>query len=229
MDRPPKIFPLGDNCVTADFGNEISVELNNKAVSLAHHFAKDPFPGLIETVPAYASLSIFYNITEVRKSFGEFESAFAAVRWLIEAALEYPDEVSETETRSIEIPVDFGVSAALDINFVAEHAGISPSEVIDIFTSKNYRVYMLGFLPGFAYMGEVDARIAVPRKDSPRTKVPKGSVGIGSRQTGIYPLESPGGWQIIGQTNVEMFSPDRDSPCLLAPGDEVRFVPTGLR
>jgi len=96
--------------------------------------------------------------------------------------------------------------------------------LIDLFTSATYRVYMLGFLPGFAYMGEVDERIAAPRRDSPRLKVPKGSVGIAGKQTGIYPLESPGGWQIIGRSKVEMFSPNADEPCFLRAGDEVRFV-----
>ncbi|HUR99597.1 MAG TPA: 5-oxoprolinase subunit PxpB [Pyrinomonadaceae bacterium] len=226
MADSPKIFPLGDNCVTVDFGNEISIELNNKAISLANHFAKDPFPGFVEAVPAYSSLSIFYNVIEVRRTFPEFDSAFAAVAWLTRAALEYPCEFSKAETRPVvEIPVDFGADAALDINFVAEQSNMSPPDVVDLFTAGTYRVYMLGFLPGFAYMGEVDERIAVARKAAPRTRVPKGSVGIASRQTGIYPLESPGGWQIIGQTNVEMFAPDCDSPCLLAPGDEVRFVP----
>ncbi len=225
MADSPKIFPLGDNCVTVDFGNELSIELNNKAISLANHFANTPFPGFIEAVPAYSSLSIFYSVIDVRQSFSEFITAFAAIKWLVQASLQYPDEILEVETRSIEIPVDFSDHAALDINFIAEHSDMPPADVIDLFTSTTYRVYMLGFLPGFAYMGDVDQRIAVPRKDSPRTKVPKGSVGIASRQTGIYPLESPGGWQIIGQTNLELFSPNSDSPCLLAPGDEVHFVP----
>ena len=225
MEDSPKIFPLGDNCLTVDFGNEIAIELNDKAIALTNQFTKDPFPGFIEAVPAYSSLSVFYNIVEVREHFSEFDSAFAAVAWLVRASLEYPDKLVKSERRAIDVPVDFGGAAALDINLVAERCAMSPADVIDLFTARTYRVYMLGFLPGFAYMGEVDERIAVPRKDSPRTKVPKGSVGIASRQTGIYPFESPGGWQIIGRTNLEMFSPDRDSPCLLAPGDEVRFVP----
>jgi inhibitor of KinA len=224
MENQPKIFPLGDGCVTVDFGREISTELNTKAISLAIQFTKNPFPGFLEAVPAYSSLSIFYDVLEVRRMFSEFDSAFGAVRWLAEAALEYPDEFAKTESRSVEIPVDFGEHAALDINFLAEHSGLSPDEVIHLFTSRSYRVFMLGFLPGFAYMGEVDDRIAAPRRDSPRTKVPKGSVGIASHQTGIYPFESPGGWRIVGRTDVELFSPDRDSPSLLAPGDEVRFI-----
>ncbi|MEO6334579.1 MAG: 5-oxoprolinase subunit PxpB [Pyrinomonadaceae bacterium] len=225
MEGSPKIFPLGDSCVTVNFGNEISLELNKRAISLASHFSNNPFPGFVEAVPAYSSIAIFYNIAEVRHNFSEADSAFDAISGLVNSALRLEDQSLLSGGRVIEIPVDFGADAALDIEFVTEHCGISQTEVIERFTAKTYRVYMLGFLPGFAYMGEVDESIAVPRRGSPRIKVPKGSVGIASRQTGIYPLESPGGWQIVGRTNVEMFSFDRDSPCLLAPGDDVRFVP----
>jgi len=127
-------------------------------------------------------------------------------------------------SRTIEIPVRFGAESALDIEYVAESHGLSVEEVIDIFTSRTYRVFMLGFLPGFTYMAEVDDRIATPRKDAPRTAVPKGSIGIAGKQTGIYSLESPGGWQIVGRTDVEMFTPDGERPTLLNPGDHVKFV-----
>ena len=223
MTDSPKIFPLGDSCVTVDFGNEIAVELNTRAISLASHIENDPFPGLIEVVPAYSSISVFYDLLEVRRHFSEFASAFNAVRSRVQAALA-SYEALETRSRQIEIPVDFGAAAALDMSLVADRSGLSSAEVIEVFTARMYRVYMIGFLPGFAYMGTVDERIAVPRKDSPRLKVPKGSVGIASGQTGIYPLESPGGWQIIGKTDLEMFMPNSDSPCLLKAGDEVRFV-----
>ena len=224
MAESPKIFPLGDNCVTIDFGNEISVELNTKAISLASHLESNPFPGFIEAVPAYSSVAVFYRLVEVRKNFPEYDSGFDAVARIVRDALTQTHHAIDIKSRVVEIPVDFSDSGALDLNVVAEFAGISPEEVIERFIARSYRVYMLGFLPGFAYMGEVDEIIAAPRKDSPRIKVPKGSVGIASRQTGIYPLESPGGWQIIGRTNAEMFSADRDPPCLLSPGDDVRFV-----
>jgi inhibitor of KinA len=210
--------------VTIDFGNEISVELNTKAISLASHLESNPFPGFIEAVPAYSSVAVFYDLVEVRKEFPEYESAFDAVASIVRNALAHPQNEKDFERRLVEIPVDFSEGAALDLNVVAEFAGISREEVIERFLARSYRVYMLGFLPGFAYMGEVDESIAAPRKDSPRIKVPKGSVGIASRQTGIYPLESPGGWQIIGRTEVEMFDPNADPPSRLKGGDEVRFV-----
>ncbi|MEO8042105.1 MAG: 5-oxoprolinase subunit PxpB [Acidobacteriota bacterium] len=225
MVDSPKIFPLGDNCLTIDFGNEISVELNTKAISLASHLDREPFPGFVEAVPAYSSVAVFYHLIEVRKNFPECDSAFDAVARIVRNSLAQPDQTRVAKNRLIEIPVDFSERTALDINVVAEFAEITPAQVIDRFVAKSYRVYMIGFLPGFAYMGEVDEIIAAPRRDTPRTKVPKGSVGIASRQTGIYPIESPGGWQIIGQTDVEMFDPNGDPPCRLRAGDEVRFVP----
>ena len=220
----PKIFPLGDGALTVDFGNTISAELNDRAIALASYFNRNPFTGFIEAVPAYSSVSIFYELGEVRRNFSEFETAFDAVREIVNASLDQDGSEIGIPSRTIEIPVDFGPDAAPDLDQIAAHGGLTAEETVRLFTSGTYRVYMLGFLPGFAYMGEVDERIAAPRRDTPRLKVPRGSVGIAGRQTGIYPLESPGGWQIIGRTNVEMFTPHAETPCLLAPGDNVRFV-----
>ena len=176
---------------------------------------------MIETVPAYASTTVFYDVRSVRAAFPEFETAFEAVKTHVESYTGLRHQPSHRNHRLVEIPVEF---SGEDLSTVAQIAGISSEQVVDIFIANAYRVYMLGFLPGFAYMGEVDERIAAPRRAAPRTKVPKGSVGIAGRQTGIYPLESPGGWQIIGYTSVPMFSADRDEPCLLGPGDIVRFT-----
>jgi inhibitor of KinA len=218
----PKIFPLGDNAVTVDFGNVISLELNRRVISLAEHLNSDPFPGFIEAVPAYSSLAIFYDIVVTAAAFPEHESAFAAVRSIVSTS--DVDGGSSSESRVVEVPVDFGPAAGLDLTEIANRAAMSREEVVEIFTKSEYRVFMLGFLPGFAYMGEVDERIAIPRRQTPRLKVPKGSVGIAGGQTGIYPLASPGGWQIIGRTDIELFTPNADSPCFFQPGDTVRFL-----
>lgn len=224
MTAVPKITPLGDGALTIEFGDTISVELNSLAVSVAERISNAPFVGLIETVPAYSSVAIFFDLIKVRTAYPEFSTAFDAVCNLVDAAIQFDHKIDSTEDRIIQIPVDFGDEAALDLDVIAAHSGLDENEVIDLFVSKTYRVYMLGFLPGFAYMGTVDDRIAVPRRNSPRKAVPKGSVGIAGNQTGIYPLESPGGWQIIGRTSLEMFTPNAGTPCLLRPGDEVRFV-----
>ncbi|MDQ3131526.1 MAG: 5-oxoprolinase subunit PxpB, partial [Acidobacteriota bacterium] len=190
-----------------------------------NYFEANQFPGFIEIVPAYSSLTIYYDVLTVRKNFLEFATAFDAVKNSAENALLNLASIKKENSRVIEIPVCFDDENALDLKFVAEINNLKPPEVIEIFTAKTYRVYMLGFLPGFAYLGEIDERIAAPRKSAPRLRVPKGSVGIAGRQTGIYPLASPGGWQIIGKTNVEMFTPNSENPAFLRAGDSVKFYP----
>ncbi|MFM9904190.1 MAG: 5-oxoprolinase subunit PxpB [Pyrinomonadaceae bacterium] len=223
-DTTIRIFPLGDSALTVEFGRSISEQLNRKAIALADHFDALKFPGFIEAVPAYSSTTIFYDLIAVRKSFPEFPTAFDAVSSLASNAVRNVDISSTGSRRSVEIPVHFDEGSALDMNEIADHSGLTPDEVIEVFTSRSYRVFMLGFLPGFSYMGEIDDRIAIPRKDSPRTLVPKGSIGLAGNQTGIYSLDSPGGWQIIGRTDIEMFTPGDETPCFLQAGDEVRFI-----
>ena len=218
----PKISPLGDNALSVDFGNEISLDLNDRAIQLAASLNSEPFPGLIEAVPAYSSVAVFYDLAQA-VHLGS--PAYESVRDIVLSRLHDFNSARVRDGRLVEIPVDFSAGAGLDLESIAAYAGCSRDHVISIFLSRDYRVYMLGFLPGFAYMGEVDGRIAMPRRASPRLKVPKGSVGIAGSQTGIYPLESPGGWQIVGRTDVEVFAPNAELPCMLRPGDQVRFVP----
>lgn len=219
-----RIFPLGDSALTVEFGNVISPELNQKAIALADHIENNPFPGLIETVPAYTTTTVFYDLVEVRKAFAELPTAFDAVKDAVSISIRNLEENTVVAPRLVEIPVTFDRDVDFDLGHVAAEHGLAIDEVIEIFTSKLYRVYMLGFLPGFSYMGEVDERIATPRKESPRMRVPKGSIGIAGKQTGIYSLESPGGWQIIGRTEVEMFTPEGENPTYLRPGDKVKFL-----
>ena len=220
----PKILPLGESALVVEFGNIISQELNRQATCLAEHLSANPFPGFIETVPAYASTTVFYDVVKIRKSFVDCDSAFDAVAGILRLALREMKFNEKAERAVIEIPTMFNKESAPDLDFVSEVRGLSPDEVIELFTSVTYRVYMVGFLPGFAYMGEVDERLSMPRKQQPRQSVPKGSIGIAGRQTGIYPLESPGGWQLIGRTGVELFTPQNEMPTLFQPGDLVRFV-----
>ncbi len=224
MTDAPKIFPLGDRALTIDFGNEISIDSNEKAIALCAHIESLRFPGFIEAVPAYSSAAIFFDLPEVCRMFPEYDTAFEAVSSVVRSALLQISTAPSIVGRRHEIAADFGPDAALDLPSILERTGMSRDKFIEIFTSETYRVYMLGFLPGFAYMGEIDKRISAPRKDSPRLKVPKGSVGIAGRQTGIYPFESPGGWQIVGRTNVEVFTPDGENLSLMSAGDTVQFV-----
>lgn len=219
-----RTFPLGDNAITVEFGNEVSLELNQLAIALAEHFRSNPFAGLIEAVPAYASTTFFFSVPEVRENYSEFTTAFGAVKSIVEDAIPQLSTLPGAESQIVEIPMIITSETAIDLDAVAEFSGLMPDEVISIFLERTYNVFMIGFLPGFAYMGIVDERIAMPRKKTPRTKVPKGSVAIGGSQTGVYPLESPGGWNIIGRTEMVMFDPNADPLCPLTAGDRVKFV-----
>lgn len=225
MSYAPKIYPLGDNALTITFGNEISITLNDRAIALAERLSREQFPGFIEAAPAYSSVTVFYDPAEVRRQMSDHDTAYLAITSVVERLLTETGGHENADDRLIEIVCDFGARSALDVDFICEYSGLDRETVIEVFISRTYRVFMLGFLPGFTYMGEVDERIAVPRRPSPRKAVPLGSVGIAGKQTGIYPFESPGGWQIIGRTDVGLFSRDADPPCLLRPGDSVRFVP----
>lgn len=206
-----------------DFGNQISEETNERVLSLAGRFDENPFPGFIETIPAYSSLTVFFDVFKVRKANRDFETAFDFVGAEIERALLETDENEQKNAALVEIPICFDREFAPDLDFIAAEKNLSPAEIIEIFLAETYRVFMLGFLPGFAYLGEVSEKIGVPRKQTPRLEVAAGSIGIAGRQTGIYSLSSPGGWQIIGRTPLAMFNPETDPPTRLLPGDEVRF------
>ena len=218
-----QIFSINENAVTIDFGNEISVALNDKVLALDQFIEKNKFHGFIESVPAYSSLGVFFDLRKVRTAYQQFPTAFDFVKNYLENAVKNLAETEKNTLRIVKIPVNYDAAFAPDLEFVANCAKLSVEEVIKIHTGITYRVFMLGFLPAFVYLGEVDERIAAPRKLVPRTKIEAGSVGIAGRQTGIYPLESPGGWQIIGKTPVEIFTPHLESISLLQTGDFVKF------
>lgn len=219
-----RIFPLGENAITIEFGNEVSIDLNRKALNVAEHFESNQFPGYIESLPAYASTTVFYDLEIVRNSFPDFETGFDAVASICESSAETLEDLHTYAPRTVEIPIRIADGISLDLDELAKWSELSKEEVIEIFLDRTYNVFMIGFLPGFAYMGEVDERIAMPRKQTPRLKVPTGSVAIGGKQTGVYPLESPGGWHIIGRTEMKMFDPENEKLCPLRPGDQVIFV-----
>jgi inhibitor of KinA len=188
---------------------------------LQQALAKNNFKGFVETVPAYNSLTIFYDIAIVKNNYPATTTAFDIVKNCVEKLINETNSTVVIKRTIITIPVYYNGE---DIGFVATQHQLSTEEVINMHTAKTYRVFMIGFLPGFAYMGKVDERIATPRLSSPRTNVQAGSVGIAGFQTGIYPLQSPGGWQIIGQTPIKIFNVTKTNPCLLQAGDEVQFI-----
>lgn len=215
------IAPLNEMALLVSFGNCIDEAINKRVIDLCNAIYQNPFPGFIEAVPAYSSLSIFYDVLKVRQSNPAFATAFDATKNYILQLLPAVAAATNSEKRKINIPVLYNGD---DLHIIAAEKNISAEEVIRLHTAVIYRVYMIGFLPGFAYLGSVDERIAMPRKQTPRTHVPAGSVGIAGRQTGIYPLTSPGGWQLIGKTPLKIFDKEKKLPCLLKAGDEVQFI-----
>lgn len=215
------IISLGDSALTIDFGNVIDISINKEVISLYHLIKAAPWFGVKDIVPAYSTLTVHYDVVAVLKSnFGV--SAFDAMKKKLEGLLLQKISVAKP-SRSIKIPVCYAHKYALDLQEITMQTNLSFGEVVQIHTSRKYRVYMVGFLPGFAYMGEVDERIAVPRKKEPRLKIEEGYVGIAGKQTGIYPLTSPGGWQIIGRTPLKLFDKEKEDPVLFAAGDEALF------
>ena len=221
-DLPYRIFSLGDAAITVDFGNRIDETINNDVIARFNQLRQEPLPGMIEAVPAYSSLSIYYDITALRKKIPPGQTVYEWMKGQLEERLKQPVQQDQITGRLLRIPVCYDEEFARDIQTLAGTKNISVEEVIQIHVSKKYKVYMLGFLPGFPYMGEVDERIAMPRKAQP-AKIKEGSVGIAGKQTGIYPLASPGGWQIIGRTPLKLFDIAVEEPTLLRAGDIVQF------
>jgi len=219
-----KIFPISDTALTIDFGNVINENINSTVLSLSRDFQNNPQDGFIETIPAYSSLTVYYDVFQLSKSIPQDRTVYEWVSSVLEERLQRLPETVELGSPLFEIPVCYDPEFAPDIGEIANLKAISTDEVMHIHRSKEYRVYMLGFLPGFSYMGEVDERIAVPRKSQPK-QVAAGSIGIAGRQTGIYPSASPGGWQVIGRTPLKIFDPKKEEPTLLKAGDKVRFIP----
>ncbi len=205
---------MGDAAFLIDFGDEIDEAINARVHLLAARLAG--VPGARETVPAYSSLLVEFDPGEIEHR---------RVRQEIERALAEPAAAEAAPPRVVEIPTRYGGEFGPDLDFVAKHNNVSPEEAIRLHTSRPFRVYMLGFTPGFPYAGPVPPQIQAPRLETPRTFVPAGSVGVAGAQTGIYPRSSPGGWRLIGRTDIRLFDPSHDPPSLLQPGDYIQFVP----
>ncbi len=216
------IYSIGDSAITVDFGNTIQEAINREVLNRFHYLKQHPLYGMVEVAPAYSSFTIYYDMQTIRKKYPDDNTAFAWMKKQTEDFLRQPVPENEFPDRLVKIPVCYATEMAPDIRQTALTNNISVEEVISIHTSVTYRVFMLGFLPGFAYMGEVEESISVPRKTQPEN-VAAGSVGIAGKQTGVYPMASPGGWQIIGRTPVKLFDKEKEDPALLKAGDRVQF------
>jgi inhibitor of KinA len=209
-----RIVPAGDSALIVEFADRIDAAVNAQAVAMAESVRAAALSGVRDVVPTFCSVAVYFDPLRT-------DVDALADRLDREAAREAPEPVSAASP--IRIPVCYGGAFGPDLAEVARFAGMTEAEIIELHSAPVYRVFMLGFVQGFAYLGTVDPRIAAPRRAIPRLRVPAGSVGIAGLQTGIYPSESPGGWQLVGRTPVKPFDLGRLQPFLLKPGDAVRF------
>ena len=211
----PRFVPLGDRALVVHLGDHIDTSTFRTVRALSRSLERG-LPGMVEYVPAFTTIAVYYDPLVAAQS--QMQEELTRLVTGIQ-------EGDDPPARIVEIPVCYGGEFGSDLTFVAKQAKLTPREVIEIHSSAEYLVHMIGFAPGFPYLGGMSPRIAAPRRDSPRLKIPAGSVGIAGDQTGIYPLETPGGWQLIGRTPLALFRPDEDPPTLLQAGDAVRFRP----
>jgi inhibitor of KinA len=215
---------MGDRALVVEFGRRVDAATNARVQAAAEYLLAHPIAAVTDVVPSYVALTVHFDPLAV---LAEHRGAdvFEVVREAVSAALEKAPAAPRRKPRSHEIPVCYGGVHGEDLAEVAAYHGLEPEDVIRLHAAPVYEVHLLGFVPGFAYLGGLDRRIATPRRDVPRKVIPSGSVGIGGEQTGVYPSETPGGWNLIGRTPVHLFRAEADPPNLLVPGDRVKFVP----
>jgi KipI family sensor histidine kinase inhibitor len=214
LSSRPRILPCGDAALSVEFGDEIDPGLNARVLELDARL-QDSSARIVETVPTYRSLLVHYDPTAT-----DFESLKAAV---LDASRDFSDEVRQG--RLWQVPVIYGGAFGVDLGEVADRHGLTPAQLIEKHAAPVYRVYMLGFVPGFAYLGGLDPAIATPRRAAPRTRTPAGTISIGGIQALIASIEAPSGWHLLGRTPVRSFMPRRDPVFLFEAGDRVRFQP----
>ena len=215
MTFRPKLLPLGDSSVLIQLGDEIDLPINRRVHALTDLITDSSIKGVVEIVPAYSTLLVHYDPLVL---------SFAQMKNHLSALISQVQKTKPRKPRQVQIPIRYGGEYGPDLDFVASHCGLQVEDVVRIHSEKTYTVFMMGFTPGFPYMGKLDDGIVTPRMETPRTRVPAGTVAIAGSQTGIYPIDSPGGWRLIGRTSLRLFDPQSASPFLLSPGDQVRFV-----
>ncbi|RFU62076.1 5-oxoprolinase subunit PxpB [Peribacillus glennii] len=218
------IHPLGDHAIIIELGKDIYEETQQKVQVVSAFLDEHPPCWMVEYIPAFTTVTVFYDpvyFTNINKAKLPYNQACGQLSEMLEGL----KAGNEKEQRVVEIPVCYGGEFGPDLEHVATINGLTAEEVIKIHSSGDYLVYMIGFAPGFPYVGGMPENIAAPRRESPRLKIPARSVGIAGEQTGIYPIETPGGWQLIGRTPLELFQPQAEPPSLLRAGDKLRFRP----
>ena len=226
-----EIIPLGDSALVVrvrEHFEDDPEETLDEVLRVFHLLQRVAIPGVIELAPAYTSVAVFFDPIAVLKSNGATnrmvdELAKRIRSAIIPASRRRRRRVVASKARLVEIPVCYDAEFAFDLDRVAEHTKLSEREIVDLHSTREYRVACIGFVPGFTFLAGLPKNLATPRREVPRKEIPAGSVGIGGAQTGIYPLRSPGGWNLIGRTPLRLFDPTSNPPTLLCPGDRVRF------
>ena len=226
-----EIIPLGDSALVVRVREQFEdapEETLDEVLRVFQLLQRAAIPGIVELAPAYTSVAVFFDPAVVLKSSGAAEKVFDELATRIRSAISAvsPRRLRRTTAsapRIIEIPVCYDAEFGFDLDRVAEHTRLSAREIVDVHSACEYRVACIGFLPGFTFLAGLPKNLATPRRDVPRKEIPRGSVGIGGAQTGIYPLRSPGGWNLIGRTPLKLFDPIKNPPTFLCPGDRVRF------
>ena len=211
-----RILTAGDSSLLVEFGKEISPQINRRIAATVQLMKEQHIEGVVDMIPAFCSLLVNYDPRVI---------SYEKMKRRLERLASVEIRTGEEKRTIFEIPVIYGGEYGPDLAGIAAHAGLTEDEVVAIHSSTDYLIYMLGFLPGFCYLGGLDERIHTPRLPNPRLKIRAGSVGIGGSQTGIYPLDSPGGWQLMGMTPVKTYDPERETPILVEAGNYIRFVP----
>ncbi|MDC3416099.1 5-oxoprolinase subunit PxpB [Aquibacillus salsiterrae] len=210
-----RFFSLSESAIMIDFGQSFDIDQNKRLLSLTNQLTSNPFPGFVECVPAYSTLTIYFDPTSIEL---DHTKLIDELRYAITVESE-----TNYSTKSFTIPVCYEPEFGIDLQEVADYHQLTSKQVVELHTKPTYHVYFLGFSPGFPFLGGMDQRIATPRKKSPRIRIEAGSVGIAGRQTGIYPSPTPGGWKIIGRTPIPLVDLSKSSPTILHPGDKLNF------
>jgi inhibitor of KinA len=222
------MMPLGEAGITVSFGKTIAPDIHQQVKAFANYLEQHPFLGMVEYITSFCSVTVYYDPLQVRsiahnQTGGAGSLSYQIVAGILQEMFAMVNLNAENKTNLVRIPVCYGGEFGQDLEYVASYHKLSIQNVIDIHMSGRYLVYMIGFAPGFPYVGGMSSQIATPRRSSPRLSIPKGSVGIAGMQTGVYPIETPGGWQLIGRTPLALFQPDSKIPSLLQAGDIIEF------
>lgn len=214
----PAVFPAGERALVLDFGNVIDDAVNDRVTAYRAGIEKARIPGILEVVPTYRSLLVLYDPCIIR---------YDSLKEKLRAVSSSGTGAAGGVLRLLSVPCLYGGEAGPDLSALSSMTGLPEEEIVRLHSAPDYKIYMLGFLPGFVYLGGLDSRICAPRLSTPRTRIPAGSVGIGGSQTGVYPVDSPGGWRLIGKTPLRFYDPAGDPPILCRAGDRIRFRPVG--